>query len=402
MLLSLGVTSVRAQNPPQPKRGFYPAGSYALSDVETINTVNGNAIFRIPLVSLPAGRGGMSAGVGLYYNSKVWETFSYQDGRYEDYSYTTELRESTAGGWRYGFKYEVQLVHRYYENQPLNPDCSQPENLYVYKLKMKFPDGSEHIFRPSGYTDPQGDNFFRIRPDGWQYNCYQPDSQVIFTGMTYYSADGTFMRLNFAPDGDNDPNNNPWTLSLPDGTRVTGGGTGEQYIYDRNNNSIVIRNVTYNNNPATEIMDEMGRHIIVEYGPAVGPYPEMGRDFIHAWRMDNGQLTELVWTIRWRGVSVNQAYCANPNDCNFGIVYYAGGVTGISEIDLPAQSGGLSYLFTYNVDDPNDEGGKWGEVGTMTAPSGAREIQVCDVQLHRDGRGRFKELPLPKGPNLSA
>src|SRR2546423_7698990 len=85
--------------------------------------------------------------------------------------------------------------------------------------------------------------------------------------------------------------------------------------------------------------------------------------------MANGQLTELVWTIKWRGVSVNKGYYGNADDVPVGSVRFAGGVTGVAEIDLPAQSGGLSYTFGYNADSP---AGGWGEVSSMTLPSGAR------------------------------
>jgi RHS repeat-associated protein len=374
-LFTLCGAVVQAQNPTQPKRGFYPAGSYALSDLESINTANGNAILRIPLVSLPAGRGGLSAGVGLFYNSKIWESYSYEDGRFEDGSSATELRPSNAGGWRYGVRYEPQLVHRYDENQPTHVYCVQShlEDHYVWKLKMRFPDGSEHIFRPSGRTDELGDNFFRFSPDGWMWTCGQPETHPVTTGMTYYSADGTFMRLTFAPDGDHDWSNNAWTLSLPDGTRVTGSGAeAPERIYDRNNNYVEIRNITYNSHPASEIADQLGRHIIVEYGPRDDQnYTETGRDYIHAWRTENGQPTELTWTIKWRGVSANNnSYYVNPNDINTGSAMFGPGTTGISEIDLPAQLGALSYRFAYNVDDPTLGG--WGEVSSMTLPSGAQ------------------------------
>ena len=37
-----------------PERGFRPAGSYALSDIETISTTSGNLMLRVPLAkSLP-------------------------------------------------------------------------------------------------------------------------------------------------------------------------------------------------------------------------------------------------------------------------------------------------------------------------------------------------------------
>jgi hypothetical protein len=41
-----------------PHRGFQPTDSYALGNIETINTTSGNLMLNIPLASLPAGRSG--------------------------------------------------------------------------------------------------------------------------------------------------------------------------------------------------------------------------------------------------------------------------------------------------------------------------------------------------------
>lgn len=365
VLLLLLSAVVQAQNPAQPKRGFYPAGSYAVSDVESVNTTNGNVIFKIPLVSLPAGRGGLSAGVGLFYNSKIWDTYSYQDGRFESQSYTTIIKPSTSGGWRYGVKYDLEIVQRYQESTVIYHGCDD-EYLSNWKVKMKFPDGSEHVFRPTGHTDPLGDNFFRTNPGGWQYQCPgQAETHVITSGMTYYSADGTFMRLTVEPDSDNDPANNAWTLSLPDGTRVTSGAPGStERITDRNGNYIEIRNITYNNDPeATEIIDQLGRRVVIEHVPATG------RDYIHAWRNDQyGQLTELVWTVQWVGIGVTNRYYANTEDIFTGTTFGPEGTPGgISSITLPSQMGQLAYTFEYDV-----AINSWGEVSKMTLPSGAR------------------------------
>src|ERR1044072_2095254 len=43
-----------------PARGFQPGGSYALSDIETINTTNGNLILNLTLGKLAPGRGCLS------------------------------------------------------------------------------------------------------------------------------------------------------------------------------------------------------------------------------------------------------------------------------------------------------------------------------------------------------
>src|SRR5882724_9511124 len=56
------------------KRGFQPGGSYAMGDLETINTTNGNLMLHFPLASLPVGRGGLSASINLIYNSKLYDS----------------------------------------------------------------------------------------------------------------------------------------------------------------------------------------------------------------------------------------------------------------------------------------------------------------------------------------
>src|SRR5439155_1108746 len=62
----------------------------------------------------------------------------------------------------------------------------------------------------------------------------------------------------------------------------------------------------------------------------------------------------------------NKGYYANPNDVNIGSVFYSPGMTSVTEIDLPAPSGGISYQFGY------DSNSNWGEIGAMILPSGAK------------------------------
>src|SRR3954463_694011 len=56
------------------KRGFQPGNSFAVGDFETINTSNGNLMLRFPIGRLPAGRNGLTAGITLYYNSKLYDS----------------------------------------------------------------------------------------------------------------------------------------------------------------------------------------------------------------------------------------------------------------------------------------------------------------------------------------
>src|ERR1041384_3627867 len=57
-----------------PTRGFQPGGSYALSDIETINTHNGNLILNLALGKLAPGRGGLSGQLMLRYDSKLYDS----------------------------------------------------------------------------------------------------------------------------------------------------------------------------------------------------------------------------------------------------------------------------------------------------------------------------------------
>jgi len=367
--LVLGIISVLfgriyAQTEQTLQRGFHPAGSYALSDIETINTNNGNLMLRLPMASLPAGRGGsLSASIGLFYNSKIWDsqTLIWKDtfnNTYTDHL----LRESPEGGWRYGFEYKPQLFSRLDDyDETSKPPCTSLQALYRYKLKVSFPDGSLHEFRPSAGTDPLEDGYFNVSPDGWISDCY--GDRPFYSGpMTYYSIDGTYLRLEFAHDGDININwtNNPWTLYFPDGGRVTG-GNAPQRIYDRNNNYLEIQDIGYNSNPATRIVDQLGRQIIVEYAGN-------NEDHIYQWGF-NGQ--QLQWTVKWKTNWVFKNYY--PGDG--GLQYLDWQLRVVDQIILPAQAGALSYGFFYNSGTNPGQGNPsygWGEVSSVTLPSGAQ------------------------------
>src|SRR6202171_6310519 len=117
VVLGLMMVALFGQDPPlekNPLRGFLPTGSYSLSDIETINNTNGDVILRIPIASLPSGRGGLSAGVSLIYNSKLWEANASVARDCLDSTSTTTyaLLPSENGGWHYGLGFEVRRTLR--------------------------------------------------------------------------------------------------------------------------------------------------------------------------------------------------------------------------------------------------------------------------------------------------
>ena len=72
ILLTGQIFSVQAQSTTTaPERGVSSNKSYSISDIETMGLYSGNLMFNVPLGSLPAGRGGMSAGINLRYDSKI-------------------------------------------------------------------------------------------------------------------------------------------------------------------------------------------------------------------------------------------------------------------------------------------------------------------------------------------
>ena len=317
-----------------PKLGSYAGASFASSQIESVNITNGNLLVDLPLVSLPPGRNGLRAGVRLNYNSKLWttETEQFPDcvGHLVNQTF---LYESDEGGWHYNYRYEPLLLS--------NPQGNN-------KLQFRFPDGSVHVLMPLGST---GD------PSGYYSNL--PSNQ------TYVSTDGTYFRVYFGSDGDSDWSNNPWTIYLGDGSRVTG-GNAPQRIYDRNNNYIEFQDITWNTHPAVKIIDQMNRFLVIEYGPWGNPM----YDYIHAWGVNN---EELIWTVRWKFTVVNKTYRTTSSTCttdNLGV-----GLRVVDQVTPPSQSGLSPYSFGYNApDDPAPPGPSYGygELSSITLPSGAQ------------------------------
>ena len=101
LVLVTGAWSVDAQEPTNPARGFQPGSAYSISDIENINTTNGNVTLNIPLVGLPKGRGEVSSSISLVYNSKLYDTsvenLLDHNGGFSDQNM---LVESNDGGWK--------------------------------------------------------------------------------------------------------------------------------------------------------------------------------------------------------------------------------------------------------------------------------------------------------------
>ena len=411
--LGMGADPLRAEGPDPSERGFQPTGSYQLSDIETVNSKNGNVLLRVPLTALPPGRGGNPGfQLTLNYNSKLWDIYTHADWKTyftpgEDPRFQRKVIGGAFGtaGWRYNFDYLIDVEDRtsYLDSSrriwcPGSGDDpnTQYSNMewHRFKVRMVFPDGSVHVFRPEGEFDPHDDDYFRILPTGWKMNDYGHCETTIARGWTapaagskvrYYSADGTYLRLEFEADSPSDASatlyditrweNNPWTLTFPDGRQVKGTGKAAKYLIDRNGNEVSISRIDdYNDtgNMAVEIRDDLNRTILVEMAKDM-----RGNKIRDTVSQTGGNGQQLTWTVDWGPTKASRDYYSQDSDQNNSLQFICTDLTVVTRITLPTQLAGLTYQFGYNgtgtrascYSDPDSTG--FGELSEVRMPWGA-------------------------------
>ncbi|MEO7508532.1 MAG: hypothetical protein ABIZ95_14920, partial [Pyrinomonadaceae bacterium] len=390
-------------------RGVQAGNSYSISDIETINTTSGNLMLNIPLAKLPAGRAGLSAGISLMYNSKLWDLNTYpsstgcspihsgQGCEPNNYELRT-IKSSDDGGWRYAVGYEITntgVGHPMTGTGTSGPSCSQqvPGNWSMPGIKT--PDGSRHELRMAGSLasyDWYDDGSFPFLIDGTPLDtaCRQeaPNRPATNSVLTYFTIDGSFMRVDVTVGAANEYT---WVLYLPDGSRVTGsvaaGTTNTQRTYDRNGNYLdLIHDSNYNSTGKTvdRMVDQLGRELKIEY--ATDPVTPANRDTITMTGFNGATLT---WYVHWKTIYVNQKYIKSyPGNTAPSLLVFERTKRVVESIDLPEQLGDLQYLFTYsgnNTDyqSPFTAALGWGEVNSVTTPLGAK----AEYEYKRDTPG---------------
>ena len=422
------------------ERGFVPTGSYQLSEIETVNSKNGNVTLVVPLASLPPGRGGNPGfELTLNYNSNLRDFLVQHEWNSERtlpgdpyYLETHRIGEAFGSpGWRYNYDYRVDVQDRnqhrrgrypqYCDGLPLTPgggDDFIDKHWYRYQLRMVFPDGSVHEFRPVGEDDRYGDSYFRILPTGWKMkdrgHCKAGitgwTAPAANTTVSYYSTDGTYLRLDFEADSPSDASetlinifkwqDNPWTLTFPDGRQVKGLGLMANRFLDPNDsdaNAVTISRLLDGEDPYDLIRDEAGRTIRID--PGENQQPDPNRQTI---RRKGADGEELTWTVEWGETRVNRTYAikkirhdesgspTQTTNTEDSVGYIAGDLRMVTRIALPSELGGLDYEFTYNGTESNPSGAPYaphsrglGELRTATMPWGA-EATYTYVQDYED------------------
>ncbi|HJY96556.1 MAG TPA: hypothetical protein VJ371_16520, partial [Streptosporangiaceae bacterium] len=194
-LLALGAQHLAAQEHPTTSRGFHPESTFSFSDLDHVNTYNGNLVVTLPIGSRYPVGAGFSYGLTLVYNSNLWE---FQDASSGSQVMTQAIpsRHSNAGlGWRLSFG---TLFPR---NFPYELD---PHGIYVG------PDGGVHLLFPTLHVGDPADS-----------------------GVSY-TRDGTYLRVTALGNGSS-------TVESPDGVTQLFDANGEMVeMRDRLGNSVSV------------------------------------------------------------------------------------------------------------------------------------------------------------------
>jgi len=435
LFLQLGAALLTAQDK-HSQQNLHTGIPYAISDIENINLTNGNLMFNFNFGTV-RGRGSVAMPFALKYNSKLYDTYVMTtpdtSGNNSPQKF---LRPTYESGWQYDGGYQLRVINRNDDqDEPLqiSDSCGRPnyKAVFVWKLIMYFPDGSQHEFRPTGYSDihqsiyglfQTGDGYFNVATNGQvsdlSYGCIGPTSNCSETcttrrvtyqdpnsKMTYYSTDGTFMRLEI-PNGQDIRYPTNWTLFMPDGSKVTNGeldGQGNplpQRVYDKNGN--YVQRLDFGDNGW---IDEFGRKI---ERVAVSQLED------HIVRSGVRGET-VVWKVRWKYITVIKKYTTSSANegrerCCYSQQVLVSQPKVVDEIELPLQLGGGKFIFNYNghegqvpwnlsVQNPNESPG-WGDLVSVTLPSGAKAeydyvsgpLLFTDQLLPQLGKVREKRL----------
>ena len=359
-----------------PNRGIMPTVTYSVSDIETIDTASGNVSINIPLVSLPAGRAGHSHGIGLIYNSNIWEQKMQAMNSDPTTDWSSWLLEYTEdSGWKYTFEYKLRLELRANDSSGCfiggNPNQVKAQR---YKFLLIMPSGEAKTLLLEGYSGLEG--YYEMAPDGKSSAC--SSVPTVSGTMHYYTDDGSFIRVDVQTistsnlEGGFNPALQSYTIWFPNGSKVTGGGGGHQRIYDPNGNYVEVRHLLDgSNNPYEEVVDEFNRKITRKQGGSTS------QDYVEATGAD-GQ--PLRWTINRAAIS--SGTFSYQCDTRTSVPFCTRGLTisDISSISLPASSSGnssLSFQFQYQGQNASDGYG-YGELKQITLPSGA----LVDYKYH--------------------
>jgi len=403
----------------RPDRGISASGSYAVSDIESINLTNGNLNLSIPLASLPPMAGGkLGLTVRAVYNSKVWDVVReerHSNPAYEETLFTYAVSNvqfaDPIGGWSIGAGYSIRFESISEDYQMVTLPGDDPEyNLITgnrwSKAILTTPDGSTHELRPLDAT-AYGDPFLH---HSYLRGYYKDDPDNANQSARYYSFDGSHLWVKIDPNPLVEvspglwirPHGVPlsWTLYMPDGTRVVQ-ADGIQRIIDTNQNKIKI----FGDSAGTHYQDEQsGREITVTYDA----YANSGNGQVQVHYPTVGGVPQTIYVNLGTTTVLNKAYVFGDSFCSQAAIKFTQALPVVRSIVFPQtepNESGRQFSFAYNSDTTDSVTQPWvqdcfsgeqtitstshglGSLSQMTMPSGA----VVKYGYRLDGSSLFDD-----------
>ena len=357
-----------------PPVGVTPAGSYSVSQIETVSVTTGNVSLHIPITNLPSGPGGASStvkvGLSLLYNSNIndvgliWNTTPNSPG---DAIETYQLVPGVGGWiWEWDATYRLEV-----EGLPYNPNawsiCLNGGN--VYQMVLYFPDNSRHPLHLLGYPETVGSGNYTPVAPLQQPSGFPCNSVTVPSTYNYYTTDGTYIQVQVYANQAS-PASSWFTITFPDGHNASGPYLymGGQVTSISEPNANGTNNVTFSpgydaeNNATVQAADALGRtitltHVLSSSVPVADTVTQTGF---------GGQ--PLTWIANWEAVDMAQpitymsSALLDTATTGTAVMYRYG----LANLQLPQgdDDSNLHYSFTYNT-------AGWGELASMTLPTGA-------------------------------
>ena len=306
---------------------------------------------------------------------------------------------------------------------------------YLQRVSLVLPDGSRHLLRLSGHTDFFGDGYYAFDTNGHAVDpvaaCNITPPNDISTGLTYYTADGTFLTVSIPYDSRCSPTNeNTYSACLtakvfwvyfPDGSQDFVGGPGGDQLFTRGGAGYSVSGSYIQDSTGIQyfqgIIDEGDyRQILIIHQPQqdIITYPGYGgatltttvtwittgaqpRDYMCGnstyYCSLEAQTAEVV-----ADVFLPLAFCDTPSQCGagYGFTYNSdGGLPGLGELNFlqtPVGEAQINYRYKYDSGPPSQTPGWWAYLRdsvtskTLTflsdysAPSELSQYNVGDVQ----------------------
>ena len=388
--MMFGATTVFAQYPysveTRPPRGFMPGADQLTSPVDSIDPISGKLHLEIPIASLPRGRAGSGFDLNLVYDSHLYDLVPeilQPPNSTLDPEVAWLLSSYSTGGWHYNIDNLHLDIEGHYGAVDNVLDCAEDSPRRVYRLRVPMFDGSLHIMQLRGYgaavsDNYSGDGFFGIYPLTGRANVcaakYHEWPSQLTGWLSYYSIDGSYLKLEVYVDGSGNMDAAPFYIYYPDGQRATGHGFFIENLFDANGNGIHFSNHCADdpcNFTYTAISDDAGHEIrIVQNGTL-----QDRTDSVSVEGPNGVETTTVNWMMISIGSQNNRTYWWSEASWNHTYPLFQM-MNVVKYVQLPLLQAVASndnppvwnsYAFGY----ADDADGGYGEVDSMRTPTGA-------------------------------